>query len=304
MIAGSVRFPGAAVLAAAAAARAGAGYVTLAVPASVVAIAQGHLLEVPVIAAPEVDGAFAPDALLHVLSQVRRPDAILAGPGLTVTAGCESVVGALINQALTEGLPLLLDADALNVLAAAFDACPHPAALAALTAQSQSAPPPPLPPLRQLAVPCQGQPYCQPESQQLGQYQPHQLVITPHAGELKRLLQATGSSNAAELAKRLQAVVVAKGPRTEVFSPEAAFPAYVYDGGTPALAKAGTGDVLAGIIASLLAQRMPSLKAASAGVELHGRAGLSAESKTSRRSLVARDMIDALASVFREIEGI
>ncbi|MDR0459489.1 MAG: NAD(P)H-hydrate dehydratase [Coriobacteriales bacterium] len=259
IVAGSARFPGAAILAAQAAARSGAGYTSLAIPASVVQVAQSHLLTVPVIAAAETNGAFAAHALVGILPQMQRIDAILCGPGLTVT---ESTRGFLANLLKQTACPLVLDADALNLLSETDL-----------------------------------------DGKLLWQSLPAGVILTPHAGELKRLLATTNTSTAAELALLLQAVVVAKGAETDVFSPEREVEPFHYQDGTAALAKAGSGDVLAGIIASLLAQGLTTWQAASYAVQIHGRAGSLAEVNGSRRSLIARDIIDTLSATFYEIEG-
>jgi NAD(P)H-hydrate epimerase len=256
ILAGSARFPGAAVLCAQAAARTGAGYVTLAVPASVAPAAQTHLLSIPLIAATEGSGAFAPEALTDILRTVTHIDAIVCGPGLT---DAPDALAFAAQVARTVSVPLLLDADALRV---AGSRTTHQASSAGLLADDGAAP----------------------------------LILTPHAGELRRLLAATGATDAADLAQRIDAVVVAKGPQTLIVSPERS---QLFTSGTPALAKAGTGDVLSGIIGALLAQGMEPFEAACTGVELHGRAGHSAAERLGIRSVMAEDLIVSLAEVLR-----
>ena len=289
IVAGSTRFPGAAVLAAKAAERAGAGYVSLAVPASVASVAQGHLLTVPVIAAGDTGGVFAADALPGILSSLNHSDAILCGPGMTANESTAAFLGALFAEAK---VPLVLDADAINLLGWPLAGDGANGAVGAGL---------------------------------LWEKLPPDAVLTPHAGELARLQAAVGGAPAGaktssvaepggteptepteldELAKRLQATIVAKGPETRVYPPKRAMQPFVYTDGTPALAKAGTGDVLAGIIAALIAQGMQPFHAAQTGVLLHGRAGRLVEANSSRRSLIASDIIDALSHVFYEIEGI
>jgi NAD(P)H-hydrate epimerase len=154
-------------------------------------------------------------------------------------------------------VPLLLDADALNLLSQ----LPSPSSLS--------------------------QPFFLPP------------ILTPHAGELKRLLSASGATDARQLAKALNAIVVAKGPETLIVSPTQS---RVSTAGTPALAKAGTGDVLSGIIGSLLAQGASPFDAAVLGVELHGRAGRIAEQRLGCRAVCAEDVIEALPSVLKGLE--
>ena len=262
IIAGSTRFVGAAVLAALAAERAGAGYTTLAVPAGVTSIAQSHLLSVPVVAAAETAGGFASQALAGIVAQLRHIDAVLCGPGLTTGEPIAAFLDSLLVTAGQAAWPLVLDGDALNLLS-----------------------------------------WLGADGRPLWLSLPANTVLTPHAGELGRLLQATGATDAGELAALLEAVVVAKGPTTTVYSPNPDEKPYHYVEGTPALAKAGTGDVLAGIIAALLAQGVMYTKAAIYGVVLHGRAGRLAELNGSRRSVTAHDIINSLVVAIHEIEG-
>jgi NAD(P)H-hydrate epimerase len=159
--------------------------------------------------------------------------------------------------------PILLDADALNVLAAliaegyGFDA--------------DSAVPAPAP----------------------------HLILTPHAGELARLLEAAKATDAQQLARQLNAVVVAKGPETLIASPSRS---HLFTAGTPALATAGTGDVLAGVIGAFAAQGVPPFDAAVLGVELHGRAGRHAEQHLGQRSVRAEDVTASLPLVLQHLE--
>ena len=120
-------------------------------------------------------------------------------------------------------------------------------------------------------------------------------VLTPHGGEAARLAASLrlGSGDpgqlACKLALALRSVVVLKGPDT-----------YVSDGmrteamtlGTPALAKAGTGDVLAGMIGALLAQGIEAFSAALTGAALHAKAGIAAAGDLTEVSVCAEDVID------------
>jgi ADP-dependent NAD(P)H-hydrate dehydratase len=103
-------------------------------------------------------------------------------------------------------------------------------------------------------------------------------VLTPHAGEMARMLQAEKEevardplSAAREAAGLFQAVVVMKGPATWIVSPAGL--AWRHDGGVPGLGASGSGDVLAGAIAGFLAQGHPPADAAAWGVFVHGAAG-------------------------------
>ncbi|MGH3109985.1 MAG: NAD(P)H-hydrate dehydratase, partial [Gaiellaceae bacterium] len=121
-------------------------------------------------------------------------------------------------------------------------------------------------------------------------------VLTPHAGELARLLGTDSSwvdahrlTAARKAAERFDAVVLLKGPDTIVAAPEGGV--VVSDWGTPALATAGTGDVLTGIVAAFLAKGLEPTIAAAAGAVAHGRA---AELAPRRAGLVASDLLDAI----------
>jgi NAD(P)H-hydrate epimerase len=169
-----------------------------------------------------------------------------------------------LAQALTERLepPLLVDADGLNALAAVELA---PAA-------RRSGP----------------------------------LVLTPHAGELARLLatesravEAHRLASARDAAGRARAVVVLKGDDTLVVDGRSERIA-VSPGGSPALATAGTGDVLSGVIAAFMARGLGAFEAACAGVHAHAEAGRVAEGRFGAESVIATDVIEALPSVLRD----
>jgi NAD(P)H-hydrate repair Nnr-like enzyme with NAD(P)H-hydrate dehydratase domain len=378
VLAGSKRYPGAAVLAALAAARAGAGYVTLATPMPVAASARAHLLSVPVIAAPATRlrsdpntrryrlaapaarprerprgdgqeraceeksratrprehsrgdqalqpesempparpreypaGVFAADALQAILAEQRHIDAILCGPGILTTPATATFVRTVIAFAAERNIPLLLDADALNILAQDEEVA-QLARAAGHTAKNKAAEKP--------GAPAEGDP-----PKPLRFITP--TILTPHGGEMARLNAAFATRDASALAAKLNAIVVAKGPTTEIGAPswtrqakreprgrrktpatKAGAPPQTQPQsarlacGTPALAKAGTGDVLSGIIGSLLAQGLSAWDAAVLGVALHGEAGRLAEQKLGIRSVMAEDVIAALPKAMRARE--
>lgn len=228
VVAGSSRYPGAAIMAAKAAARAGAGYVTLVVPEPVVPVAQAHLLTVPVVGlAADGDGSFAAASADRIGALVEKADVVLAGPGLTTSFGaCE-----VVRQLLEAPVALVLDADGLN------------AAVKMCTGSAEEHPAP----LRR----------------------EHPLVLTPHRGELARLIGAERSATAslAEAADAAQNIawavgsgdfcVVAKGPVTAVAAIEGTL---IPQPGPAALATAGSGDVLGGIVAGTLARAVAQLE--------------------------------------------
>jgi hydroxyethylthiazole kinase-like uncharacterized protein yjeF len=124
-------------------------------------------------------------------------------------------------------------------------------------------------------------------------------VLTPHAGELGRLLEKESSEVGAhrlacarEAAERSGSIVVLKGDDSIVAGPEG--PVAISPGATPALGTAGTGDVLSGVIATLLAKGLDPFAAASAGVLAHAYAGMHAADRHGADYVVAGDVIDAL----------
>ncbi len=133
---------------------------------------------------------------------------------------------------------------------------------------------------------------------------PQDRILTPHPGEMKRLLDAYEIScedsdrigQAAKLAKRLRSVVVLKGRGTVVSD---GAKTSVNSSGTPSLATAGSGDVLSGIIGSFLAQGISAFDSARLGVFIHGFA--SEISNSTRRSLIADDLIDLCPQAMKRI---
>lgn len=131
-------------------------------------------------------------------------------------------------------------------------------------------------------------------------------VVTPHAGEAARLAAPFGlptedpSQLAGDIARAYGAVAVVKGPATWVSDGEAVA---CMDEGTPALAKAGTGDVLAGMIGGLLAQGLDAFEAAYLGAVLHARAGSAAAEALTDVCVAPEDVLDAIPAAVRSIEG-
>lgn len=134
---------------------------------------------------------------------------------------------------------------------------------------------------------------------------PAGCVITPHLGEMARLtakavpqIQEELLPAAREFATRHKLVCVLKDARTVTALPDGT--AYINTAGCSAMAKGGSGDVLAGILAGLVAQGMPVQEAAPLGVYVHGLAGEAAAAKTGAYSVLARDLADALGCVLNE----
>lgn len=253
---GSTGLTGAPSLASAAAARAGAGYVTVLVPRSLNLVFEIRLAEVMSVPLSDDDGALTPAAVGAALERVERADALVLGPGLGRAEATAAFARALAAQAAR---PLLLDADGLNA---------HAGRLEELAAR--------------------GAP----------------TVLTPHGGELARLLGVTSDevrarrlTLAREAAERANAVVVLKGDDTLVACPDGRVA--VSRGGAPALATAGTGDVLSGTVGALLARGVEPFTAACAGVELHRRAGRIVGARVGVEGAIATDVVEALPAARR-----
>ncbi len=133
-------------------------------------------------------------------------------------------------------------------------------------------------------------------------------VLTPHPGEMARLVgrgtaevQADRLGAVRELARASGAVVVLKGERTLVAEPDGR--TAVNPTGNPGLAKGGTGDVLAGIVAALLARGCDPWTAATAAVYVHGRAGDLAAARLGQESMLAGDLLDAVGEAIGSVAG-
>ena len=133
-------------------------------------------------------------------------------------------------------------------------------------------------------------------------------VITPHPGEFSRLTgkpvsddEETRISTAVEFAMTHRLTVVLKGPRTVVTNGERLF---INTTGNSGMATGGSGDVLTGIIASLLGQKMNAFEAAALAVHAHGRAGDLAASELGQRGMIASDLLKSLPEAWQKLESI
>ena len=136
---------------------------------------------------------------------------------------------------------------------------------------------------------------------------PRQSILTPHIGELERIIGKCNNSferltKAKELAAYLQCYIVLKGAYTAVITPEGKF--YFNPTGNPGMATGGSGDVLTGIILALLAQGYPQENAARLGTYIHGLAGDIACRRMGEISLTAGDIIDALPEAWKILSEI
>jgi len=136
---------------------------------------------------------------------------------------------------------------------------------------------------------------------------PHPLILTPHYGELARLvgmdrieIEKNPIETAKNVARRLKCVLVLKGAPTVIGSPDGVV--FVNTTGNPGMATAGSGDVLSGIIGALLAQGCAPLDAAICGVYLHGIAGDLAALAFTQHAMIATDIINFIPDVFKQFD--
>jgi ADP-dependent NAD(P)H-hydrate dehydratase len=283
VVSGSRRYPGAAILAALGAGRAGAGLVQLALPDG---LADTVLPAVPFATLLRCeatdDGGLSARSAAAILEVAAKADAVVAGPGL----GTHADTGALL-QALLAGLrlPLLLDADALNLLA-------RPSGLAR-----------PGGPAARGGAPAQGGPAARLAACSASSRMP--IVLTPHPGEFARLAEACGWSAsearptspaerlaaAARFARESRSIVVLKGHGSVVTDGRRA---RVETAGNPGMARGGMGDVLSGAAGALLA-RVPSALPDAAGavalaVHAHAVAGDLAARELGEESMLPEDV--------------
>ncbi|HEY9180215.1 MAG TPA: NAD(P)H-hydrate dehydratase, partial [Candidatus Baltobacteraceae bacterium] len=246
VIAGSEQFPGAAVLCAMGAARAGAGYVTVATPQPAASALRTHLIEQVIVT---MDPACPPQqAVEDLLDIAKRNSSVAIGPGLALDERTGEIVRGFVQAC---DLPIVADASAL------FHFAKH-----------------------------------------LEMLRAKRIVLTPHEGEFARL-SGKGTVKEGERVDRLREFVDRTGITTLLKGQST----LIYDGatlhvnitGTPALATAGTGDVLTGVIATLLSQGCSPVDAARAGAYWHGRAGKYAASVRAR-GVIARDVYESLAA--------
>lgn len=132
-------------------------------------------------------------------------------------------------------------------------------------------------------------------------------VLTPHPGEFARLtgaavadIQRDRERGAAEFARQSGVVLLLKGHRTVVTDGSRV---YVNATGNPGMATGGTGDVLTGVIAALIGQKLGGFEAAALGAWVHGRAGDLAAADLGQVALTAKDLLDYLPRAFREVVG-
>jgi hydroxyethylthiazole kinase-like uncharacterized protein yjeF len=260
VIGGSAGKTGAALLAARAGLRAGAGLVTIATTAAGQAALDAKVLAEMTLSYAEGDTA-GTGSFARIAGVSSRMKAAVLGPGIPTGDGMAELVRRLVAEL---PLPMLVDADGLNLLGAEAAACAAGARAG--------------------------------------------RIFTPHPGEMARLrgstigdVQKDRLGAARELAAAARAVVVLKGARTIIATPDGT--AYVNPTANPALGTAGSGDVLAGAIGAFLAQGLGVTDAAVAGVFVHGLAAEVATRTLGGSHLMASDLPDAIARACEELRS-
>jgi NAD(P)H-hydrate epimerase len=261
VVAGSVGKGGAAAMTSLSALRVGAGLVTLALPSGLEGTLPDRPLEIMTLPLPQTaDRSLGRGALEPLLKFAQDKSVAAVGPGLSTHPETALVVHGLIAQ-LT--IPMVIDADGLNVLVGHLDL------------------------LKQARAP---------------------LVLTPHPGEMARLsgtsthaVQADRLGVTADFVKRHPVTLVLKGARTIVADRSGVLT--VNSTGNPGMATAGTGDVLTGMIAGLIAQGYPPDQAARFGVYLHGLAGDLAAAEVGEVGFLAGDLIRRIPAAITKATG-
>jgi len=248
IIAGSKGMAGASVLSAKAAMRIGAGLVTVHGPETNRVIVQTTFPEA--IFQTDVNSDYVSD-----VKNIENFDSIAIGPGIGMQPETLEMLKNLLPQI---NKPCVLDADALNIIAA----------------------------------------------NHILNLLPQNCIITPHPKEFERLFGSTSSSyermiKAHQVAIQYGIYIILKGAHTLIVTPNAEF--YFNSTGNSGLATAGSGDVLTGILAGLLAQGYSPEEASKLGVYIHGKAGDLALENQSEESMIASDIIENLGHVFKSL---
>ena len=264
IIAGSINYIGAAYLASNGALRVGAGLVTLAMAMSLQPILASKLTEVTYLPLPEAQrGIISPSAAKIIHQNLNSYNTLLLGCGLGQDRATMEFVNNTLLKARAIPLPLVLDADALNTLA---------------------------------RIP-----------QWWQRFTTDDAILTPHPGEMAKLagmpvteVQIDRFGIAKRAATAWNKTIVLKGAYTVIAVPDGR--TRTYPVANPGLASAGTGDVLSGVIAGLLAQGMSPFDAASLGVFLHGEAGEMVRSQLGDAGMLASDLLPLLPLVIKQLK--
>ena len=283
--AGSVNYTGAALLAGKAAYRAGAGLVTLAVPGSLHAALAGSFPEATWLPLPHEQGVIAREAAERLVRNLERVSALLVGPGF----GLEDTTREFLEDLLAVHAPRGSGGGRIGFLQEAEKHEGRAPALPPMVVDADG--------LKHLAA-----------IKDWPSLLPAETVLTPHPGEMSVLtgasveeIQADRRAVAQGYASKWGHVVVLKGAFTLIAAPDGRL--MTIPVASPALARAGTGDVLAGLIVGLRAQGLAAYDAAVAGAWIHAQAGLlAAEDLGSTASVLAGDVLEAVSDVMAGLD--
>lgn len=263
VLGGSREMPGAVILAATAALRAGAGKLTIATGASVAQLVALAIPEARVIGLRETaEGGFTRDAVAELNPLADRVSAILVGPGMQDEAATAALVRALLPK--LDGTAVVLDACAMGILLNP-DLGGEPAAF---------------------------------RFEQPVIVTPHAGEMAHLTGIAKEDIAAAPERHAAHAAAQWNAVVALKGARTLVCAPDGG--KWQHEGGNVGLASSGSGDVLAGIVAGLAARGATLPQAACWGVALHALAGERLAERMGLLGYLARELPDEIPSLLEQ----
>ncbi|MCR5351226.1 MAG: NAD(P)H-hydrate dehydratase [Bacteroidales bacterium] len=253
LVCGCQTMPGAAILATGAALKSGCGLVSLHSTSLAAQAAASNFPSAMLSLDPDVCFSQLPESLL-------RFDAIAVGPGLGRMPKTEVALTELIGKAREAEIPLVLDADALSILAR------HPILLDTL---------------------------------------PRGSVMTPHEGELRRLISWNQPEDKDEaifaLCRKSGCVVLSKGYHSSIYTPSGE--KLTNTTGNPGLAKGGSGDVLTGLLGGLLARGYTAAEATALAVWIHGYAADALTERCTAEAYNSRDLIDQLYLGFKELAG-
>ena len=281
IVAGSRGKTGAAIMAAEACLRSGAGLVTIGVPESLAGIFQSRLTEVMTLILPDRgDGTLSKKASERILDFLQKTaDIIAIGPGLGVSRDTEKIMKTIL---MNSGSPVVVDADGLNAIKgnkeifkrvkAPVILTPHPGEMARLMSRTQK----------------------------IGsQKTTKKKVAMEHS--LIHTIEGDRITTALSFAHETGTFLVLKGVPTVIAAPDER--AFINSTGNPGMATAGMGDVLTGMIAGLLGQEITPLDACVLGVYLHGLAGDIAASEKGHHSVIASDVIQTIPAAFKALKS-
>lgn len=260
ILAGSKGLTGAALLSSLSAMRSGAGSVILGIPDSQYSVVAKRTLEVMPFALPSTkEGTISEKAMSAIQQKIDWADVVLLGPGLSQQKETQQIIRKIVVDCKK---PMVIDADGLNALAGFTE----------LLLKRKS----------------------------------KHLILTPHLGEFRRLFSLSKKESNDEIhkmerakyfAKKFRVTIILKGAPTFTYTTDGKI--FVNSTGNPGMSTAGTGDVLSGIIASLLAQGSKAELAARNGVYIHGKAGDKAENEMGMHGMLAGDIIQNIPAVLK-----